>query len=109
MADEPNNNVQLGCGTLIVIAIIVMIFSGRDETADVRRELDEVNARLGRARFGLRGLRSHPSRAGQRQDRVDQGAHHRLGHVRREVESLARVSLARHVAALTDGRRASWR
>ena len=25
MADEPNNNVQLGCGTLIVIAIIVKI------------------------------------------------------------------------------------
>ena len=44
MADEPNNNVQLGCGTLIVIAIIEMIFSGRDETADVRRELDEVYA-----------------------------------------------------------------
>ena len=46
MADS--NNVQLGCGTLIIIAIIVMIFSGSDDTKKLRGQLDEVNGKIDR-------------------------------------------------------------
>jgi hypothetical protein len=49
MADvSTNNNVQLGCGTLILIAIIVMVFSGGNDTKKLRGQLDEVNGKLDR-------------------------------------------------------------
>jgi len=48
MADGTNNNVQLGCGTLIIIAIIVMIFSGGNDTKKLRGQLDEVNGKIDR-------------------------------------------------------------
>lgn len=45
---EKQQNVQLGCGTLIAIAIIVMIFSGGDRIRRVRREVEAANERLER-------------------------------------------------------------
>ena len=49
MADaSTNNNVQLGCGTLILIAIIVMVFSGGNDTKKLRGQLDEVNKKIDR-------------------------------------------------------------
>jgi hypothetical protein len=47
MNNKPiDNRVQLGCGTLILIAIIVMLFSGGSDTRKLRRELDAVNRKL---------------------------------------------------------------
>ena len=46
--DRTNNNVQLGCGTLILIAIIVMVFSGGNDTKKLRGQLDEVNGKIDR-------------------------------------------------------------
>ena len=49
MNDMPTNNkVQLGCGTLIVIAIIVMLFSGGNDSRKLRGQLDDVNQKLDR-------------------------------------------------------------
>jgi hypothetical protein len=43
-----DNKVQLGCGTLIIIAIIVALFSGGRGNRDLRRQLEEVNQKLDR-------------------------------------------------------------
>ena len=49
---ETNNpqspKVQLGCGTLILIAIIVMIFSDGGSNRKVRKELEALNAKVDR-------------------------------------------------------------
>ena len=47
MADS-SNNVQLGCGTLIIIAIIVMLFSGGNDSRKLRRQLDDVEKKIDR-------------------------------------------------------------
>jgi hypothetical protein len=43
-----DNKVQLGCGTLIIIAIIVMIFSKGSDTDRLRRQLDDMSKQLDR-------------------------------------------------------------
>jgi uncharacterized protein YoxC len=43
-----DNKVQLGCGTLIVIALIVMIFSGGKDVDKLRRQLDDMSKQLDR-------------------------------------------------------------
>jgi hypothetical protein len=43
-----NNTVQLGCGTLIIIAIIVMIFSGGDDRKKLQREMEVMNQKVDR-------------------------------------------------------------
>jgi outer membrane murein-binding lipoprotein Lpp len=48
MAEQNNNSVQLGCGTLIVIAIIVAIFSGDRGNDKVQSELRELNQKVDR-------------------------------------------------------------
>jgi hypothetical protein len=49
MTDMPTDNkVQLGCGTLIIIAIIVMLFSGGSDSKKLRGQLDDVNRKLDR-------------------------------------------------------------
>ena len=49
MTDMPTDNkVQLGCGTLIIIAIIVMLFSGGSDSRKLRGQLDDVNRKLDR-------------------------------------------------------------
>jgi outer membrane murein-binding lipoprotein Lpp len=48
MAEQNNNSVQLGCGTLIVIAIIVAIFSGDRGNDKVKSELRELNQKVDR-------------------------------------------------------------
>ena len=42
-----DQSVQLGCGTLILIAIIVMIFS-RTDTKDVEREIRGLRSEVGK-------------------------------------------------------------
>ena len=40
MADQnQNNKVQLGCGTLLLIAIIVMVFSGSNQSSQVSSDV----------------------------------------------------------------------
>lgn len=40
MADQnQNNKVQLGCGTLLLIAIIVMVFSGNNQSGQVSSDV----------------------------------------------------------------------
>ena len=44
-----DNKVQLGCGTLIIIALIVMFFSGgsgRAQLSDVERKLDAIEKKI---------------------------------------------------------------
>ena len=49
MNDMPTDNkVQLGCGTLIVIAIIVMLFSGGNDSRKLRGQLDDVTRKIDR-------------------------------------------------------------
>jgi cell division protein FtsL len=43
-----NNNVQLGCGTLIIIAIIVMVFSGANDMKELQREMEAMNQKVDR-------------------------------------------------------------
>jgi hypothetical protein len=46
--EKADNKVQLGCGTLIIIAIIVMLFSGGRDSRRLRDDLEDVNERLDR-------------------------------------------------------------
>ena len=49
MSDKPiDNKVQLGCGTLIIIAIIVMLFSGGSDSRKLLRQLDDQNQKIDR-------------------------------------------------------------
>jgi hypothetical protein len=48
--------VQLGCGTLILIAIIVMIFSGSNDVDDAREEIEALSAQLARVEAKLDSL-----------------------------------------------------
>jgi hypothetical protein len=41
-----DNKVQLGCGTLIIIAIIVIVFSGGDDSKRLRSQLDDVERKI---------------------------------------------------------------
>jgi cell division protein FtsL len=43
-----DNKVQLGCGTLIVIAIIVMMFSGGRDSSRLRSEIQQLNQKIDR-------------------------------------------------------------
>ena len=43
MADQGRNTVHLGCGTLILIALIVLIFSGSDETRNLKGEIETLH------------------------------------------------------------------
>jgi hypothetical protein len=53
MAETPttstqSNTAQLGCGTLILIAIIVVIFSGRGEINNLQNEIRELRNQVTR-------------------------------------------------------------
>jgi len=49
MSELPKQDkVQLGCGTLVIIAIIVMIFSGNKGSKRMQTRVDELNAKIDR-------------------------------------------------------------
>lgn len=49
MTDGPvQNSAQLGCGTLIIIALIVSIFSGGSDSKALRSGLEEANRKIDR-------------------------------------------------------------
>jgi hypothetical protein len=43
-----NNTAQLGCGTLILIAIIVVIFSGRGDVKNLQNEIRDLRMQVTR-------------------------------------------------------------
>ena len=42
MSEQRNGKVQLGCWTLILIAIIVAMFSGRGDVGDLKDQIDDL-------------------------------------------------------------------
>lgn len=46
MSDLNSNRVQLGCGTLIIIALIVMIFSGRSNVDELKGNVQELTRQV---------------------------------------------------------------
>jgi hypothetical protein len=47
---------QLGCGTLVLIALIVMIFSDRSDLSDARNDIRELRDQLTRVEAKLDSL-----------------------------------------------------
>lgn len=45
---KSDNKVQLGCGTLIIIAIIVAMFSGGRESRELQESVDALNTKVER-------------------------------------------------------------
>jgi len=54
------DGVQLGCGTLIIIALIVVFFSGSRDTKEMRAQLDEMSRRMERIEQKLDALAERP-------------------------------------------------
>ncbi len=46
MSEMNSNRVQLGCGSLIIIALIVMIFSGRSNVEGLRRDVQDLTRQV---------------------------------------------------------------
>lgn len=63
MSDKPiDNKVQLGVGTLIIIAIIVMVFSGGSDSRKVRRQLNDMDQKIDRLEKKIDDLSQRLSR-----------------------------------------------
>lgn len=62
---KQTTKVQLGCGTLIIIALIVMMFSGKSDVDDVERDIEELRDQVTRVEAKLDSLnaRVRPSAA----------------------------------------------
>ena len=60
--DSTTNRVQLGCGTLIIIALIVMVFSGGSDARMVREQLEDMNRKLDRLEKKVDDLSERVSR-----------------------------------------------
>ena len=56
-----SNTAQLGCGTLILIAIIVVIFSGRGEVKNLQNEIRELRNQLTRLEAKVDALNAPPA------------------------------------------------
>jgi hypothetical protein len=48
MSDVLDQKVSLGCGTLIVIGLIVLFLGNANDTKDVERKLDAMDKKLDR-------------------------------------------------------------
>jgi outer membrane murein-binding lipoprotein Lpp len=46
MPDGQSNKVQLGCGTLILIALIVLFFSGGTKVDDLKSNVQELTKQV---------------------------------------------------------------
>ena len=53
---KSGGGVQLGCGTLILIALIVMIFSGRSEVGELDRKVDSLRTEIVQLRESIEAL-----------------------------------------------------
>ena len=57
-----NNRAQLGCGTFIIIAFIVMYFSGGRETSKLQKSVDDLHSKVDRLEKKVDELSKAPSR-----------------------------------------------
>lgn len=57
VSDSRSQQVNLGCGTLIIIALIVLIFSGRG-TDDLERQVGHARTEVGDLEREVKGLRA---------------------------------------------------
>ncbi|MGB8169187.1 MAG: hypothetical protein WCF18_16945 [Chthoniobacteraceae bacterium] len=57
MATPNNQKVSLGCGTLILIALIVLIFSGSGINRDLKREVSELKNAVANLQNEIKSLR----------------------------------------------------
>jgi outer membrane murein-binding lipoprotein Lpp len=48
-----NNTVSLGCGTLIIIALIVLFFSGGRDVDKLQKSIDELESKIDRLEMKL--------------------------------------------------------
>ena len=48
MSDVPDQKVSLGCGTLIIIALIVLFFSNAGKNDELERKVDAMSKKLDR-------------------------------------------------------------
>ena len=69
MADDNRQTVSLGCGTLILIALIVMIFSNRRgelerEVRGLRWDVDELTSEVRALRESLQAIAGEQPTAG---------------------------------------------
>lgn len=62
-----DQKVQLGCGTLIIIAIIVMIFSGGSNERKLRKEIRELHEKVDRLEQKIDALAAASSAPVQQQ------------------------------------------
>lgn len=60
--EQAGNKVQLGCGTLIIIALIVMLFSGGKDSKRLRNEMDVLNQKIDRLEKKIDDLSERLSR-----------------------------------------------
>ena len=51
-----SDSVQLGCGTLIIIALIVMFFSGSRDTKQLRTQFEDLSQKIDRLEKKLDAL-----------------------------------------------------
>jgi hypothetical protein len=59
--NSQSNTAQLGCGTLILIAIIVIIFSGRSEVKNLQNEIRELRNQVTRLEAKVDALNARPA------------------------------------------------
>ena len=48
MPDSPDQKVSLGCGTLIIIALIVLFFSNAGKNDDLEKKIDAMDKKIDR-------------------------------------------------------------
>lgn len=66
MAQAPDNKASLGCGTLILIAVIVAIFSGGNDTRKIWRETSDLRGQVQALESQVRSA-AHNAREAERE------------------------------------------
>ena len=59
---KANNTAQLGCGTFIIIAFIVMYFSGGRDSSRLQKSVDDLHSKVDRLEKKVDELSKAPSR-----------------------------------------------
>ena len=55
MAEENHVRASLGCGTLVLIAIIVALFSGQNEHEQLEEKIDRLTEEVSKLREEIKG------------------------------------------------------
>ena len=57
-ASNTDNTVSLGCGTLIIIALIVLFFSGGKDVEKLQKSIEELESKIDRLEMKIDQLSS---------------------------------------------------